>query len=110
MQNKGYTIPELIIIIIIVGIFSLVLINKSSNIFVDTNDLTEETQKLILIKSSTDYANSIIDTLKVEDKYITGKDLVETEYLVDDENIYSDVKIKLSYDANTESPKVEILE
>ena len=110
MQNKGYTIPELIIIIIIVGIFSLVLINKSSNIFVDTNDLTEETQKLILIKSSTDYANSIIDTLKVEDKYITGKDLVETEYLVDDENIYSDVKIKLSYDTNTESPKVEILE
>ena len=109
MQNKGYTIPELIIVIVVVGIFSLVAINKVSYAFVDNDSLTEETENLILIKTSTEYANSILDTLKVEDVYITGKDLVEANYLVDDNNIYTNVKLKLSYNETTASANVEVL-
>lgn len=109
MQNKGYTIPELIVVIVVVGIFSLVAINKVSYAFVDNDSLTEETEKLILIKTSTDYANSILDTLKENDVYITGKDLVEANYLVDDDNIYTNVKLKLSYNETTASANVEVL-
>ena len=109
MQNKGYTIPELIIVIVVVGIFSLVAINKASYAFVDNDSITEETEEMILIKTSTNYANSILDTLKESDVYITGKDLVEANYLVDDDNIYTNVKLKLSYNENTSSANVEIL-
>ena len=109
MQNKGYTIPELIVVIVVVGIFSLVAINKASYAFVDNDSLTKETEEMILIKTSTDYANSILDTLKESDVYITGKDLVEANYLVDDDNIYTNVKLKLSYNETTASANVEVL-
>lgn len=109
MQSKGYTIPELIVVIVVVGIFSLVAINKASYAFVDNDSITEETEEMILIKTSTAYANNIIETLKTDDIYITGKDLIDAEYLVDDEHIFTNVKLKLSYNKETDSPKVEIL-
>lgn len=109
MQDKGYTIPELIVVIVIVGLFSIIAINKASYAFIDNEALNEETEEMILIKTSTAYASSIIETLKMDDIYITGKDLVEAEYLVDDEHIFTNVKLKLSYNEETGSPKVEIL-
>ncbi len=109
MQNKGYTIPELVIVIIVVGIFSLIAINKASYAFVDNDAVSEETEEMILVKTATSYASSIIETLKNDDIYVTGKDLVEAGYLVDDENTLANVKLKLSYNAETGSVKVEIL-
>ena len=95
MQNKGYTIPELVIVIIVVGIFSLIAINKASYAFVDNDVVSEETEEMILVKTATSYASSIIETLKNDDIYVTGKDLVEAGYLVDDENTLANVKLKL---------------
>ena len=109
MQNKGYTIPELVIVIIVVGIFSLIAINKASYAFVDNDVVSEETEEMILVKTATSYASSILETLKNDDIYVTGKDLVEAGYLVDDENTLANVKLKLSYNAETGSAKVEIL-
>lgn len=109
MQNKGYTIPELVIVIIVVGIFSLIAINKASYAFVDNDAVSEETEEMILVKTATSYASSILETLKNDDIYVTGKDLVEAGYLVDDENTLANVKLKLSYNAETGSVKVEIL-
>lgn len=109
VQNKGYTIPELVIVIIVVGIFSLIAINKASYAFVDNDVVSEETEEMILVKTATSYASSIIETLKNDDIYVTGKDLVEAGYLVDDENTLANVKLKLSYNAETGSVKVEIL-
>lgn len=109
MQNKGYTIPELIVVIIVVGIFSLIAINKASYAFVDNDVVSEETEEMILVKTATSYASSILETLKNDDIYVTGKDLVEAGYLVDDENTLANVKLKLSYNAETGSVKVEIL-
>ncbi len=109
MQKKGYTIPELIAIIVIVGIFSILAINKASYAFVDNNNISKETQEMILIKTAKSYASSILETLKNDDIYITGNDLKEANYLVDDDHIFSNVKIKLSYNKNTNTPNVEIL-
>lgn len=109
MQKSGYTIPELLVVVVVVGIFSMVAINKASYAFEDTNEVTAQTEEMILIKSATAYANSILDSLKEEDVYLTGKDLVEKEYLVDDSNTYGNTKIKLSYKEETNSVSVEIL-
>lgn len=109
MQNKGYTIPELIIVIVVVGIFSLIAINKASYAFVDSDTISKETEEMILIKTSTAYANSILEDIKNDDIYVTGKDIIEAGFLVDSENVFSNVKLKLSYNAETNSPKVEIL-
>ncbi len=109
MQKKGYTIPELIVVIVVVGIFSILAINKASYAFVDSDVINKETEEMILIKASTAYANSIIETLKTDDIYITGKDLVEANFLIDDEHTYTNVKLKLSYNKETNAPKVEIL-
>lgn len=109
VQNKGYTIIELIVVIVVVGIFSLIAINKASYAFVDSDVVNEETEEMILIKTSTAYANSILETLKNDDIYVTGKDIEDAGYLVDDEHTLSNVKLKLSYNAETNSAKVEIL-
>lgn len=109
MQNKGYTIPELIIVVVVVGIFSLVAISKASYAFQNDDDITEETKEMILIKTSKAYGASILETLKNDDIYINGKDLVEAGFLVDDDNTYGNVKLKLSYNAATNSANVEIL-
>ncbi len=108
-QDKGYTIPELIVVIVIVGIFSLVVINKASYAFVDTDELSSQTEDMILIKSATAYGNSILESLKNGDVYVSGKDLVEAEYLVDDTNVYGNRNIRLSYNSETNSVLVEIL-
>lgn len=110
MQDKGYTIPELIIVIIVVGIFSIVAINKASYAFVDTDTIGEQTEYLILVKSASTYANSIKEELKIEkERYILGSDLVDSGYLVDDEHIYNSTKVKLSYNEETDQVSVEIL-
>ena len=111
MNHKGYTIPELLIVIVVVGVFSIVAINKASYAFVDTDTIGEQTEKMILVKSATAYANSIKNELKSDvDRYIVGKDLVDIGYLVDDEHIYTNVKVKLSYHAETDTVSADILE
>ncbi len=111
MQNeKGYTLPELIVVIVVVGIFTFITINKMSYAFQDNNQITKETEELILLKTANTYAENIIDTLKENDVYITGKDLVDEEYLIDDEHKMTNVKLKLSYNETLETPQVEILE
>lgn len=109
MKNKGYTIPELLVVIVVVGIFAIVAINKASYAFVDDDSINKETEEMILIKTSTAYANSILETLKSDDIYITGKDIADAGFLVDDDNTYANIKLKLSYNAETNSPVVEIL-
>jgi prepilin-type N-terminal cleavage/methylation domain-containing protein len=109
LKNRGYTIPELIIVAVVVGIFSITIINKASYAFVDTNEISEETQNLILVKSATAYANSIKDELKEENtKYVSAEDLVEAGYLSDDD--YDNNKIKIEYNEETDSIKVEVIE
>jgi prepilin-type N-terminal cleavage/methylation domain-containing protein len=109
MQNRGYTIPELIVVAVVLGLFSIVAINKASYAFVDTNTISEETENLILIKSGTAYASSIKETLKEENtKYVSTEELVEAGYLSDNDN-YKNIKIKIDYIEETDSFSVEVI-
>ena len=109
MQNKGYTIPELIIVAVVLGFISIIAINKASYAFVDVNKVSEETQGMILMKSATAYATSIKDTIKTEKtKYITANDLVDAGYLMDSTE-YKNAKIKLEYKADVDNIVVTII-
>ena len=108
-NNKGYTIPELIIVGILLGIISIFMINKASYAFVDTEDTTSETKEMILTKSANAYGNSIKGVLAQEKtKYITSSDLVDAGYLADDEE-YKNIKIKLIYKEDTDTISVEFI-
>lgn len=109
MQNRGYTIPELIVVAVVLGLFSIITINKASYAFVDTNEISETTEEMVLVKSASAYGNSIKETLK-QDKtiYISASDLVSAGYLVDDEE-YKNMKIKIEYKEDTENISVEII-
>lgn len=109
MQNRGYTIPELIIVAVVLGLFSIITINKASYAFVDTNEVSEKTEEMILLKSATAYGNSIKETLKEEKtKYLSTNELVTAGYLVDDDE-YKNVKIKINYEEDTDSISVEVI-
>jgi prepilin-type N-terminal cleavage/methylation domain-containing protein len=109
MENKGYTIPELIVVAVVVGIFSIVAINKASYAFVDTNEITEETEDLIIIKSAISYANNVKDTLVSEKTlYISTNDLIDGGYLIDDVD-YQNINIKIEYKEATDSISAEVL-
>ena len=108
-NNKGYTIPELVVVAIIVGIFSIITINKVSYAFEDTNEVSEKTEEMVVKKSATVYAESIKNELKEEStKYILATDLIESGFLADDD-LYKRIKIKLDYVEETDSVSVEIL-
>lgn len=109
MQNKGYTVPELIVVAVVLGLFSIITINKASYAFEDTKEVNSQAEEMILVKSATAYGNSIKDSLKEEKtKYISASDLVAAEYLMDDEN-YKGIKIKIDYQEDTDSISVEII-
>ena len=109
MQDRGYTIPELIVVAVVLGVFSIIMINKASYAFVDPNEISEQTEEMILIKSATAYGSSIKETLKNEKtKYILASDLVEAGFLIDDEE-YKNVKIKLDYTEENDNISVKVI-
>lgn len=108
-ENRGYTIPELIIVAVVLGLFSVITINKASYAFEDTNEVSEQTVEMILVKSATAYGESIKETLETEKtKYISASDLVSAGYLIDDEE-YKGIKIKIDYEEETEKISVEVI-
>lgn len=110
-KNNGYTIPELIVVTAIVGIFASIAITKISYSF-DNNDTASiiETHNKILIKSATLYAESIQEKLISEKVvYVSAKDLEEAGYLADATN-YEGFKIKIEYDDSSTSFTVNIIE
>ena len=109
MNNKGYTLPELIILAVVLGIISFVTINKASYAFEETEAKTTKTEEKVIIKSATLYGESIKDTLKKEkSKYILATDLIEAGYLGDVEEYHS-LKIKLEYEEKTDQIAVELI-
>jgi len=109
MKNRGYTIPEIIVVAAVLGLFSIITISKVSYAFVDTNEISETTKEMILEKSATAYGTKNLETIKNEKSvYISASDLVEAGFLADDED-YKNVKIKVKYKEDTDSISVEII-
>ncbi len=111
MNKKGYTIPELLIVLGVVSLIALVSIVKVSYAFSDINN--EEEIKIednnLIKKASLSYANTILDQVKSEKNvYISGNDLISKGFLMDDDS-YKNLKIKLTYKSDTDQVYSEIV-
>ena len=119
MKKNGYTVTEMLIVIIVLGVFTLGLIGATSYAFRDkSNDYFEE--KVLLIEKQASLYGGTLNNLKEEGNLIiTVKDLVDNGYFVADKSngdvtdprnskaTLNGLKIKLSYnDDGTVSAKV----
>lgn len=106
MKNKGYTIPELITVIAVLGIVTIITLIKTSYAFSDNGeDRTLINNYHLIEKQAIIYAENNKDRFNEKGElYILAKDLVEAKLLpVDkDNNILSsekdlsNVKIKIT--------------
>ena len=89
MKNKGYTIPELLVVIAVLGIVSMVTIIKTSYAFsnVSEKDL-QENNYFLIEKQAEVYGELNKDKFKEKKEiYIIAQDLVDAKLLpVDDNN------------------------
>lgn len=111
LNIKGYTLPELFILLVVVSLIFLVIIVKTSFAFkeIDNGDEIANQEKLLIEKASLSYSNSIIDRIKDEKVvYVTGTDLIDSGFLASDD-LYKTLKIKLSYDEENDKVNYEVV-
>jgi len=112
MKRKGYTVPELLVIIGVLGVIALVTITKISFAFENINN-PEEQQKEInhLVEQATiAYAKSKAEEFKKsEDIYIYAKEVASAGFLFEKDE-YNSKKVKIIYEKETDTFKAEVVE
>ena len=111
MNKKGYTLPELLVVLGIVTLIAIVSIIKVSFAFSDINNDEEikKQEEILIKKASLSYSNTIIDRIKDEKViYISGTDLVDSGFLTNDDS-YKNLKIKLSYNEENDQINYELV-
>lgn len=111
MNKKGYTLPELLVVLGIVSLIAIVSIIKISFAFSDinNNDEIKKQEDNLIKKASLAYSNTIIDRIKDEKiVYISGVELIDAGFLIEDTS-YKNLKIKLSYNEENDSVNYEVV-
>jgi len=120
MNNKGYSIPEMLIVIGVLAIITTVVLISTSNAFKDNDELLYQEKANLIVHQSELYAKSLPNLETEGHLIITVSDIVKNGYFVadDDEGNVIDprnskstlngMKIKLSY--NEGNIKATIIE
>jgi prepilin-type N-terminal cleavage/methylation domain-containing protein len=111
-EKKGYTIPELLIVIGIVGVIALVAITKVSYAFKEINNPEEqkEVTKALVEQASIAYAKSKKDEYKKdEETYIFAKEVASSGFLFEKEE-YNTMKVKITYQKESNTFQAEVVE
>lgn len=112
MKNKnGYTIPELLIIVGVLGLIALVMITKVSFAFSQINNPEEQKEltNTLVEQASIAYAKSKKEEFMEEDKYIYAKEVASAGFLFEKEE-YNTMKIKIKYIKDTKTFEAEVVE
>ena len=118
-MKNGYTLKQMLIVIVILGIFTLGLFAATSNAYKDNSEEYYEDKIQIIEKQATLYAESIEELKETGNMVITVNDLVEKGYYIADKNgdvvdprndkaTLNSLKIKLSYE--NEKYKAKVIE
>lgn len=111
MNKKGYTMPELLIVLGIVTLVAIISIVKISFAFSDINSNEEikKQEEILIEKASLGYAKTIESRIKDEKVvYVSGTELIESKFLADEDN-YKSLKIKLYYNESNDTINYEIV-
>ena len=111
MKKNGYTIPELMGVVLIVGIIAIIGITKVSYAFEEINNPETQQKEIrsLVSQASEAYARSKkADFKKDEETFIFAKDVVAAGFLFEKE-IYNSMKVRISYDSSTDSFHAEVL-
>ena len=113
MNNKGYALNELIILLIVIAIAFGIAITRVSYAYQNINDekaLLEEEKDTLKIATEAYIKTHDKDLKKDGDNYLYGKDLADEGYLILTEDFdYKDVEIKVSYDSSQKKYNVVIM-
>lgn len=99
MKKNGYTIPELLVVIIAVGIIALVSITKVSYAFSEINSTEKQKEdvKLVVEEATQYYAKYKSEEFaKEEPSYIYAKEVAQAGFLFEKEE-YNTMKVKITY-------------
>lgn len=111
-KKNGYTLPELLIVIGVVGIIALVAITKVSFAFETINNPEEQKKETyhLVEQASVSYAKSKKEEfIKEENTFIYAKEVASAGFLFEREE-YNSMKVKISYDKNADTFRAEVVE
>ena len=107
MNKKGYTMPELLVVLGVVTLIAIISIVKVSFAFSDINNSEEikKQEELLIEKASLGYAKTIENRIKDEKVvYVSGEELINSKFLTDE-----NLKIKLYYNETNDEIKYELI-
>lgn len=111
MNKKGYTLPELLVVLGIVGVIFLVFVTKTSHALEEIDNTSDIAmmEENVVKNAALKYAESIKESFKEEKtKYFSAQEIMDAGYLINDE-AYKSEKIKITYDETTDSFTLEII-
>ncbi len=119
MKKNGYTLIELLVLVVLMGVAAFITIKSVSYALVDnTNELYNESIYSIL-EAARIYGNDNLEELKQSSMVVTVQDLIDKSYLGCEEDgsfkdirtegaTLNDLKVTISYDAENDSIKAKL--
>lgn len=117
MKKNGYTIIELLIVIVVLGVITAVILTKTSYAFKDNKQEYYEQKISLALRQAETYAPNI-ENIKTTETVIMISELIEKGYLAGDadgnyidprnnEDI-SNLKIRITYNEENDSYDVKM--
>ena len=110
-KKNGYTIPELLIVIGVVGLIAIITMIKVSFAFEEINNTEEITARNhhLVEQASISYAKSKKEEFSKEETYIYAKEVAAAGFLFEKDE-YNVMKVKITYNENDDIFHAEIVE
>ena len=122
MKNKGYTIIDIIILVIVLAASAILILPRLSTAFVSNNEELHDSQMNLYLKQAKLYGEKNIDKIKENNNSIivTIDDLIDAGYIgayvskeltddLDESVIINDLKIKITYNEETKEITVQYI-
>ncbi len=118
MKKNGYTTMQLLVVIVVLGIFTLTLLATTSYAYKDHSGEYYKEKVTVIEKQATLYGESLPELKEEGNKVITLDELIESGYYVadndkgdvidprNDKATLNNLKIKLSYENEIVKAKV----
>jgi len=121
MKKNGYTLTEMLVVIVVLGIFTITLMAATSNAFKDNSPVYYQEKVMVIEKQAELYGASLKNLKEEGNVVVTVKDLVDKGYYVADTSsgdvidprnskaTLNGLKVKISYNDDG-SIKAKVIE